>query len=581
MSVARAVRLAGGAVRRAGGGGGWLALFPALTVIAFLAPILAGLLGTVLPAFGLLPALGGTEPGLAAWRDLLAAPGLAASVRLTVTTGGAATAASLALAVAFCAAWHGSPWFARLRRLLPPLLAVPHAAFAIGFAFLVAPAGWIPRLLSPWATGWQRPPDVALIQDPWGLALTVALICKEVPFLVLMIVAALGQVRADALLAAARALGYGPVTAWFKVVLPPVYRRVRLAVLAVLAYSLSAVEPALVLAPSTPPPLTPLVLRWFADPDLTLQFRAAAGAVLQLALVAAAIATWLAAERLAAVAGRRWIAAGGRGGDGRLVRRLSGLVMGLAVAAVVGALVVLALWTVAWNWRFPDALPARWSLATLADTLPALAGPALSTLAVAAAATLTGLVLVIGCLENERRAGVAPSQRALLLVYLPLLVPAVGFLFGIQVGLVAAGLDGTLAAVVWAHLLYVLPYLFLTLSDPWRAFDERYERTARGLGVPALAAFVRVRLAMLLRPLLTAAAVGFAVSVGQYLPTLFAGGGRVATLTTEAVALASGGDRRVTALYAFAQGALPLLAFVLAVAVPAWRHRHRRGMRGA
>ena len=41
--------------------------------------------------------------------------------------------------------------------------------------------------------------------------------------------------------------------------------------------------------------------------------------------------------------------------------------------------------------------------------------------------------------------------------------------------------------------------------------------------------------------ILTAAAVGFAVSVGQYLPTLLIGAGRLPTITTEAVALASGG----------------------------------------
>ncbi len=44
---------------------------------------------------------------------------------------------------------------------------------------------------------------------------------------------------------------------------------------------------------------------------------------------------------------------------------------------------------------------------------------------------------------------------------------------------------------------------------------------------------------------LTALAVGFAVSIGQYLPTLLLGWGRVPTITTEAVALSSGGDRRI------------------------------------
>ena len=64
-----------------------------------------------------------------------------------------------------------------------------------------------------------------------------------------------------------------------------------------------------------------------------------------------------------------------------------------------------------------------------------------------------------------------------------------------------------------------------------------------------------------------AAAVGLAVSVGQYLPTLLAGSGRFPTLTTEAVTLSSGGDPRVIGLYAVLQMALPLAGFTLAMAM--------------
>jgi putative thiamine transport system permease protein len=77
--------------------------------------------------------------------------------------------------------------------------------------------------------------------------------------------------------------------------------------------------------------------------------------------------------------------------------------------------------------------------------------------------------------------------------------------------------------------------------------------------------FWRVKLPMLRRPVLGAFAVGFAVSAAQYLPTLFAGAGRFATLTTEAVGLAAGADRRVIGLYALVQAILPLVPFLLAV----------------
>jgi putative thiamine transport system permease protein len=69
----------------------------------------------------------------------------------------------------------------------------------------------------------------------------------------------------------------------------------------------------------------------------------------------------------------------------------------------------------------------------------------------------------------------------------------------------------------------------------------------------------------LLRSALAAAlAVGFAVSVAQYLPTLYVGAGRFQTVTTEAVTLASGGQRALTAAFAWLQWLLPMLMFGLA-----------------
>jgi putative thiamine transport system permease protein len=75
-------------------------------------------------------------------------------------------------------------------------------------------------------------------------------------------------------------------------------------------------------------------------------------------------------------------------------------------------------------------------------------------------------------------------------------------------------------------------------------------------------------------PLLRAAlafgfATGFAVSVAQYLPTLFVGAGRVGTVTTEAVTLAAGAQRALTAAYAWLQWVLPVLVFALAAFVGA------------
>lgn len=276
------------------------ALPTALAVGVVAVPVGAGLLGTLLPAFGLLPALGGRAASLEPWRVLLGQPGLLASVRLTLTAGLGATVLSLSSVALFCAALHGTRGFRWVQAATAPVLATPHVAVAIGFLALAAPSGVLARLVSPWATGWRQPPDIATVGDAWGLSLTLGLALKEAPYLLLMVGAALNQIPAARLMAAARSLGQPAPVAWLKAVFPLVYRQIRLPVLAVLAYALSAVDVALLLGPDSPPPLAVLVVRWFFDPDLSRVFPAAAASCLLLGLTLGSVLLWMAAERAAA-----------------------------------------------------------------------------------------------------------------------------------------------------------------------------------------------------------------------------------------------------------------------------------------
>ncbi len=557
---------------------GWLRFFPAITLLLFLGPIAAGLIGTLLPAFGYLPSLGGDQVSLEPWRDLFAAPGLAKAIGLTLLTGIGSTAIAFLLTVLVFASGHGTVIFNRAKRAMTPLLAVPHLAMAVGLAFLLSPSGWIARLISPWPSGWETPPDIAIVQGPFGIALTLGLVIKEMPFLVLMTFAALGQIRADDQIRMARSLGYGPVQAWLKVVLPLVYPQIRLPLYAVLAFSLSVVDMAMVLGPTTPPPLAPLVLRWFNDPELGMRFQAAAGAILQLLIVLGAIGCWRLAEIAVGRLVRPWLIGGRRGGEGRLARASGWSGLTLVFALALGSLLSVLIWSIAGRWRFPASLPESFSVKTWMTQAANLGAPTWTTFAVGMAATLIALFLVVGCLEHESREQRRPGAGTLTLLYIPLLIPQIGFLFGVQVALVWARLDGGWIGLIWSHLLFVLPYVFLALADSYRALDPRYARIARTLGRSPLRVLMQVKLAMLLRPVLIAAAVGFAVSVAQFLPTQFIGAGRLTTLTTEALSLAAGGNRRVVGLFAIVLAALPLLGFAFATLIPAWRFRHRRAM---
>ncbi|MDW8397527.1 MAG: ABC transporter permease [Acetobacteraceae bacterium] len=554
------------------------AALPALAAAGAIAlPVLGGLVGTLLPAFGVLPAIGAEAPSLEQWRRLFAEPGIERAALLSLSTGLAATALSLLSVALFCAAAHGSRGFARVQALALPVLATPHAALAIGLLFLIAPSGLLLRLLSPWATGFDLPPDIATVNDGLGLALLLGLVVKETPYLLLMTLAALNQVPAAQLLAVATSLGQPRPVAWLKAVFPLVYRQIRLPVFAVLAYSVGTVDVALILGPSAPPTLAPLLLRWATSPDLSLLLPASAGALLLLGVALAAAGVWIAGERAAATVGRAW-AAGGRG-IGAAAIRAGAALLPLSLLLAYCALAAVALWSVAGPWRFPDALPERLQGGTWAAQAPALAGPAVNSLVVALVATGIALVLAVAALEARARHGPAALPWLLRLSALPLLLPQAGFLLGLQAALLALGLEGGVAAVALAHLVFVMPYVLLSLSDAYAALDPRLPRVAACLGASPARVFLAVKLPLLLRPLLVAAAVGIAVSIAQYLPTLLAGGGRLATLTTEAVTLAAGGDRRVLGVVAVAQAAIPLLAFAAALLLPAAVWRRRAGLR--
>jgi putative thiamine transport system permease protein len=548
-----------------------------LTVALLTLPLSFGLLGTALPALGYLPALGGHEFGLKHFEALLAIPGLKASVLLSLASGFTATAISVTVTALFLAAFAGTRMLSRLQHALSPLLAIPHAAAAFGFAFLIAPSGYLVRLAAPFA-GIDRPPDLLILHDPLGLSMTAGLVLKEMPFLFLVSLAALPQVDLFASRQLSASLGYGRVAGFVYLLWPGIYRQIRFAVYAVLAYSSSVVDVALILGPNLPGTLATRLLEWMNDPDLSNRFLASAGAIVQLGVTATAVMSWYAVERIggAMLAALRERGHRFRNDRGLRVAAAGGVIF--ICATVFSGIGLLAAWSVAGPWQFPDLLPQELTQRTWQNALPRIGTALTTTLAAGVLSTLFALLLTIGCLERETQTGRNDGQNALLLLYLPLMVPQIAFLFGLQLLFIGSGSSYRFTALVLAHLIFVLPYVFLSLSDAWRHLDGRYDLLAAALGRSRLSALLAIRLPMLTRAILTAFAVGFAVSVGQYLPTVLIGEGRLQTITTEAVALASGGNRRVIGVYGLLQTLLPFIAFAVASFVPALLYRNRRAM---
>jgi putative thiamine transport system permease protein len=534
---------------------------------------LAGLV--LIPLAAVLWACMASAWSLAAWTEVTSAPHLWPAWRMSLWTGLASTAIAYGLCAWLLSRCFALPLWPCLVRALGPMLAVPHAAFAVGLVFLIAPSGWLLRAVSPWLTGFAQPPAWLTSQDPWGIGMVLVLTLKEVPFLLWGIASQLQRNDVGPRLArelqAAQTMGYARHTAFWRVVWPQLAPRLRWPLLAVLAYGLTVVDVAQIAGPSNPSTLSVLAWQWLQDADELTNAQGAvagwllAGTVMLCALLWAVGSGFASAHRIAT--GRRGRDAQAGAGQG-ISTRAGSVVLSCLLTVYGVVLLALLMGSASGVWPFPQFLPATWSLDAWRSVWGSTA-TLRTTLTLAMASTLLALVWAIAWLE---RAPVAWDQAIRWPLYLPLLLPSVLWVVGLHKMALVTGNTASWAALVVAHTLAVVPYVVIALSPAYLGFDARYAQASAGLGRSYWAFLLRVKWPMLRASICSAAAVGVAVSVAQYLPTLYVGEGRFSTVTTEAVTLASGGQRSLVAAYAWLQWLIPVMGF----AVAAWLGKPRR-----
>tara|TARA_B110000208_G_scaffold177736_1_gene225147 strand:+ start:25 stop:1722 length:1698 start_codon:yes stop_codon:yes gene_type:complete len=546
--------------------GSALALAPAFTQTSLVANS-TGQMGQLIPP---------------AFLTLLSTPGIATSAITSLVSGLLTPAISLAIVFLFLAATQGNRIGNAIAKFSAPVLAIPHAAAAFALALLLAPSGVASRVIAS-LLGWDLPPDYLFINDPNGLALILGLVLKEAPFLLLISLAALPSLGAPRRVALARTLGYKPTTAWLLTVAPVLYPLVRLPLFAVIVFASSAVDVALILGPSLPPTLSVRLLEWFVAPEIESRQLASAAALLQLVVSLSALGIWLLFERVVA---RAFAPLGARGASRLSARRvtydtaltaLGNALLPLSLAFILMGIGALMLTSVGTEWRYPALVPSVWSTQQWTSALSEWRAPLFNATMIALLSVTAALALSLFTLEAQARSSVSTARIATFL-YLPLLVPQVVFISGIAVLAERALLPPSLTLVAAGHFLFVLPYVYLTLQGGYARFDTRWLMLAKTLGASNTVCFWRIRLPLLSTQLVTAVMLGLAISLSLYLPTQILGAGRIPTLTTEAIALVSSGNRSTIGTWALLQSALPTLCFMLALVLPRLIWSRRKGM---
>jgi putative spermidine/putrescine transport system permease protein len=262
-----------------------LLLAPALLVIGVL--FAGGLLAAVVQSLGYLPAIGQTEINLDAYREFLNGEDFVRSFLLTTYVAAASTGISTALAVLAALALRRAG--GRLSAVVFQLpITIPHLVAAVGIALVISQTGLGARLAAALGLIGEPKDFPALLYDRYSVGIILTYVWKEVPFIALVVLAALRGVAGD-LEDVARTLGANAWQRFWYVVFPVISPSVVAASLLVFAFTFGAFEVPYLLGRSYPTMLPVMAYNEYRDIELTARPAAMAINVL-IALITAVFA---------------------------------------------------------------------------------------------------------------------------------------------------------------------------------------------------------------------------------------------------------------------------------------------------
>jgi putative thiamine transport system permease protein len=483
---------------------------------------------------------------------LLAYQGLSTSVSITLFSAIFSSLISFYIAFMVYSQYHLSRRLQSFEKYLAPLLSFPHLAIALGLVFLFS--------------------DGSLFFADSGLprkglsTLIIAIVIKEVPFFLLIFSAIGRQLPIKNWLLQGKALGYQNYRCWWFLVFPALLKQSRLALLAATAYTLSVVDVSLLVGPNIPELFAVSVYRWqtsFAVGDQVLAFWANA---LLLILLALSIFILYVHEKFAHAGCKALATKGSRFYIGKInpVFKAWLPILGVLTAMMV---VVFALWSFGFNLHRDsfDSVnsfdPTQLTTRLWQDEWLFFALPLQNSLLIGLFAGVFGVAFALLALELQRQKGFYwPDYYWLLAIILPQLSMVLGWQ-ALHIWSQGGYHSGW---IILSHLPFTFAYAYLVLKGPFQSVEPCYELLAESFGYSSWQSWWQVRFRLLLPAIFTAFAIAFSVSIAQYIPTLMMGAGRVTTITTEAVAIGSGSQQDLIALYVLLQSILPFMAFFLA-----------------
>lgn len=438
----------------------------------------------------------------------------------------------------------------RIEKYIALFLSVPHLAFFSGVLFLISSSGI-------WARIWNLFSNNSFYgfdRDPLALSFAATLALKESLFLLFVMLPLIFEKKNEAELVLTQSYGHTEFTFWTHVLWPRVLKSIQYPIWMVIAFSVSVVDLAIVLAPTNPPPFSVVLWEFFRSSDLESQTNSLLGSINILFILLVSVFIWESLVKIFLMILKL-----------RLLWPIKSrfLIFRKPILSVyflfqLAPVVVLSIWAFTDEWVFPHLLPTSYTVDNFINGIAGILPQIITTVNLAFLSSILSTLACLIWLEWDR---LALKKWMMIPILFVSVFPIIPLLFGFDIFLASTMKPNSFFSVLYIHLFLVFPYIYIILKNHFGKFDERYKTVTLSLGQSAIRFFIKVRLPMILGGIMTAFSVGFAVSVSQFVSTVFIGGGRIETLTTQMVVAASGENRKWIGVFGILQILIPALVF--------------------
>lgn len=144
-----------------------------------------------------------------------------------------------------------------------------------------------------------------------------------------------------------------------------------------------------------------------------------------------------------------------------------------------------------------------------------------SSIKVAVPVTALSVALGVAAAQVAVRGRVRWRAAFAALVAAPMMVPHIVLAIGMYPTMVDAGLAGTFAAIVLAHTVIAMPFVFITVRASLQGYSPALEQAAMTMGANGWVAFRHVTLPMVAPGIVTGAVFAFTASFDELMLSLF------------------------------------------------------------